>query len=67
VEAPSSEASNPPSFYIQYPGGVNSCILHPNVRALVNPQEVRGKAKPFQVEQSLALVEQHNLPIGGEE
>jgi hypothetical protein len=54
-------------FYIQHPGGVNSCILHPNAHEVVNPQDVKGIAKPFQAEQSLALVEEHNLSTGGEE
>jgi len=39
---------------------------HPNVCELVNLQEVKGKAKPYQVKQLLALVEGYNLSLGGE-
>jgi hypothetical protein len=34
---------------------------------LVNLQNFKGKAKPYQIRQFLELVEQHNLSIGGNE
>jgi hypothetical protein len=34
---------------------------HPGVPELVNLQEVRGEAKPYQVRQFLRLVERYNL------
>jgi len=47
--------------------GSHHIFAHPNVRELVNPQEVNGKAKPYQIKQLLALVEGYNLSVGGEE
>jgi hypothetical protein len=39
-------------------------FVHPQVRELLNLQEVRGKAKPYQVSQFLKLVEKYNLELG---
>ena len=40
-------------------------FVHPNVRELVNIQDVNGMAKPYQVRQFLKLVERYNLKLGG--
>jgi hypothetical protein len=36
-------------------------FVHPEVRELVNVQELRGQAKPYQVRQFLRLVERYAL------
>ena len=54
-------------FHLSRVKGSHHIFAHPSVRELVNLQEVKGKAKPYQVKQLLALVEEYNLPLGGEE
>ena len=54
-------------FHLSRVRGSHHIYAHPNVRELVNLQEVKGKAKPYQVKQLLALVEGYNLSLGGEE
>jgi predicted RNA binding protein YcfA (HicA-like mRNA interferase family) len=41
--------------------GSHHVFVHPDVRELVNLQEVRGQAKPYQVRQFLRLVERYAL------
>lgn len=41
-------------------------FVHPQVRELVNLQNVGGKAKPYQIRQFLQLVERYNLQLGDE-
>jgi len=41
--------------------GSHHIFVHPDVPELVNLQEVRGRAKPYQIRQFLRLVEQYNL------
>jgi len=45
--------------------GSHHIFVHPNVRELVNIQDVNGMAKPYQVRQFLKLVERYNLKLGG--
>ena len=40
---------------------------HQSIQEIVNLQNYKGKAKPYQVRQFLELVEQHNLTIGDDE
>jgi hypothetical protein len=47
--------------------GSHHIFVHPDVRELLNLQDVDGQAKPYQVRQLLELVERYNLMIGGEE
>jgi predicted RNA binding protein YcfA (HicA-like mRNA interferase family) len=47
--------------------GSHHIFARQNVRELVNLQEVKGKAKPYQVKQLLALVEEYNLSLEGQE
>ena len=54
-------------FHLSRVKGSHHIFAHPSVRELVNLQEVKGKAKPYQVKQLLALVEGYNLSLGGEE
>jgi hypothetical protein len=37
--------------------------VHSNIPELVNLQEVKGEAKPYQIRQFLKLVERHNLRL----
>ncbi|MBU1694359.1 MAG: type II toxin-antitoxin system HicA family toxin [Verrucomicrobia bacterium] len=41
--------------------GSHHIFTHPGIPELVNLQEVRGQAKPYQIKQFLKLVERHNL------
>lgn len=41
--------------------GSHHIFTHPQIPDFVNLQNVKGKAKPYQVKQFLSLVEQHNL------
>lgn len=43
--------------------GSHHILKHPSVAAMVNLQEVKGEAKPYQVRQFLRLVERHNLAL----
>ncbi|MEK6804847.1 MAG: type II toxin-antitoxin system HicA family toxin [Nitrospirota bacterium] len=47
--------------------GSHHIFVHPNVRELVNLQEVGGKAKPYQVKQLMELVEKYNLALRDDE
>ena len=54
-------------FHLSRVRGSHHIFSRLEVRELVNLQDVRGKAKPYQVKQLLELVERYNLSIGGEE
>ena len=54
-------------FHLSRVKGSHHIFVHPSVRELLNLQDVRGKAKAYQVRQLLQLVERYNLPLGGEE
>jgi predicted RNA binding protein YcfA (HicA-like mRNA interferase family) len=43
--------------------GGHRIFAHPQVRELVNLQNVHGKAKPYQIRQFLKLIERYNLPL----
>ena len=43
--------------------GSHHIFTHSDIPDLVNLQNVKGKAKPYQVKQFLSLVEQHNLTL----
>jgi predicted RNA binding protein YcfA (HicA-like mRNA interferase family) len=47
--------------------GSHHIFVHPQIRELVNLQEVNGKAKPYQVRQFLRLVELYDLKLGVQE
>ncbi|TEU14959.1 MAG: type II toxin-antitoxin system HicA family toxin [Anaerolineales bacterium] len=51
-------------FHLSRVKGSHHIFVHPQVRELVNLQNVGGKAKPYQVRQFLRLVERHNLTMG---
>ena len=43
--------------------GSHHIYIHPNIPELVNIQNVKGEAKPYQIRQFLKLVEKHNLQL----
>jgi predicted RNA binding protein YcfA (HicA-like mRNA interferase family) len=51
-------------FRLSRSSGSHHILVHPKVRELLNLQDVRGKAKPYQVSQFLKLVEKYNLELG---
>lgn len=46
--------------------GSHHIFTHPNIAELVNIQNFKGKAKPYQVRQFLTLIETHNLTLKDE-
>ncbi|WP_242833865.1 type II toxin-antitoxin system HicA family toxin [Desulfosporosinus sp. OT] len=44
--------------------GSHHIFVHPEVRELINLQNVNGMAKPYQIRQLLKLVELNNLRMG---
>ena len=54
-------------FRLSRSRGSHHIFVHREVRELLNLQEVRGKAKPYQVGQFLKLVEKYNLELGEED
>ncbi len=44
--------------------GSHHIFVHPNIPQLVNLQEVKGQAKPYQIHQFMHLVERYNLALG---
>jgi predicted RNA binding protein YcfA (HicA-like mRNA interferase family) len=51
-------------FHLSRVKGSHHIFVHPQVREVVNLQNVGGKAKPYQVRQFLRLVERYNLTMG---
>lgn len=50
-------------FRLSRISGSHHIFTHPDVRELVNLQNVHGKAKPYQIKQFLSLVERYNLKM----
>jgi hypothetical protein len=48
-------------FELRRTSGSHHIFVHPDVPELLNLQEVRGQAKPYQVRQFLRLVERYAL------
>lgn len=48
-------------FEPQRIAGSHHIYVHPEIEAVLNLQEVRGQAKPYQVRQLLRLVERYDL------
>lgn len=46
--------------------GATTAFFHPDVPELLNLQEVRGPAKPYQIRQFLRLVERYALSLEDE-
>ena len=53
-------------FHASRVSGSHHIFVHPEVKELVNIQDVHGMVKPYQVRQFLKLVEQYNLTVRGE-
>jgi predicted RNA binding protein YcfA (HicA-like mRNA interferase family) len=53
-------------FHLARSKGSHHIFVHPDVRELVNLQNVRGQAKPYQVRQFLKLVERYDLSLEDE-
>ena len=51
-------------FCLARTSGGHHIFEHPDLAELVNLQNRKGKAKPYQVRQFLELVESHNLTLG---
>jgi HicA-like toxin of HicAB toxin-antitoxin system len=50
-------------FQLERISGSHHVFSHPMVQELLNLQDVRGEAKPYQVRQLLRLVERYNLHL----
>jgi HicA toxin of bacterial toxin-antitoxin, len=50
-------------FELRRTSGSHHIFAHPDVPELLNLQEVRGQAKPYQVRQFLRLVERYALRL----
>jgi len=48
-------------FRLDRISGSHHIFLHPDLPELVNLQNVKGKAKPYQIKQLLKIIEKHNL------
>jgi predicted RNA binding protein YcfA (HicA-like mRNA interferase family) len=51
------------SFRLSRVQGSHHIYVHPEVPELVNIQEVGGQVKPYQVRQTLKLIERHHLRL----
>lgn len=51
-------------FMLSRINGSHHVFTHPHISEIVNIQNVKGKAKPYQVRQFLTLVETQNLTLG---
>ena len=54
-------------FELRRMSGSHHVFVHPDVRELLNLQEVRGQAKPYQIRQFLRLVERYALSMEAEQ
>ena len=54
-------------FKLDRINGSHHIYAHPDVQELVNLQEVKGKAKPYQIRQLLKIIETYNLKMEDEE
>ena len=53
-------------FRLDRVNGRHHIFIHPKIPELLNLQDLKGKAKPYQVKQLLQLVEIHNLQLEDE-
>ena len=54
-------------FELRRTSGSHHVFVHPDVLELLNLQDVRGQAKPYQIRQFLRLVERYALSMEDEE
>lgn len=50
-------------FRLSRISGSHHVFVHPRIEELVNLQDVKGKAKPYQIRQFLKLVERYSLEL----
>ncbi len=50
-------------FELSRVSGSHHIFVHPDIPEIINLQDVRGEAKPYQVRQLLGLVERYNLRL----
>ena len=50
-------------FHLARTSGSHHIFSRPGIPELVNLQEVRGEAKPYQIRQFIKLVERYNLEL----
>jgi predicted RNA binding protein YcfA (HicA-like mRNA interferase family) len=48
-------------FRLDRVSGSHHIFVHPEVREILNLQNAKGKAKPYQIRQLLDLIERYNL------
>ncbi len=53
-------------FRLDRVSGSHHIFVHPEIPELVNIQEVKGEAKPYQIRQFLRLIERYNLKLEDE-
>ncbi|NEX18058.1 MAG: hypothetical protein C1943_15965 [Halochromatium sp.] len=53
-------------FRLDRVNGCHHIFVHPQIPELLNLQDLKGKAKPYQVKQLLQLAEIHNLQLENE-
>jgi predicted RNA binding protein YcfA (HicA-like mRNA interferase family) len=53
-------------FSLSRINGSHHIFSHPDVPELVNLQDVKGQAKPYQIRQFLKLLEEYNLTLKDE-
>lgn len=51
-------------FQLARTSGSHHIFAHPDVPELVNLQDVKGQAKPYQIRQFLRLIERYNIELG---
>jgi len=54
-------------FQLDRVNGSHHIFVHADISQILNLQNVKGKAKPYQIRQLLQVVEAHNLQIGDEQ
>lgn len=50
-------------FRLSRTEGSHHILVHPDIPELVNLQDVKGQAKPYQMRQFLKLVERYSLKL----
>jgi predicted RNA binding protein YcfA (HicA-like mRNA interferase family) len=50
-------------FTLSRVNGSHHIFVHPKIPELVNLQNAKGKAKPYQIRQFLTIVEKYNLSL----
>lgn len=53
-------------FRLDRTNGSHNIFIHENISEIVNLQNVKGEAKPYQIKQFLTLVEKYNLQLEDE-